>query len=792
MKRITILTVVFIILIAVSLHSQSIPTTINYQGILKDGSGVVVPNGDYNITFRLYDAATGSSALWSETKLISVTNGIVNTKLGSNTPIVLPFDAAYWLGVTIGTESELTPRVELTTVPYSYMSMSVPDGSLTSEKISAGQIVKSINTLKDDVNLVAGTNITLTPSGNNITIEAAGGTGGTVTQVNTGAGLTGGPITTTGTLSIPNDGITSAMLQNNSVTSEKISDGTITGTDIANSTISADKLSFTPGTVTSVATGSGLTGGPITTTGTISISTGGITSAMILDNTLSSADILDGTVAAADLANNSVTSAKILDGTILTADFGDNSVTSGKIVDGTITSADIGATQVVKAVNNIKDNVTLIAGTNVTITPSGQNLTISSTAGGIGGTGTTNYITKFSTANTIGNSSIYQSAAGNIGINTTNPNEPLDVNGDIELGTTQTIKLRSKIGPSGNYGLTINTDDLEYYSFDRLGTATFTGKLGIGTAPQCPLHVAGNNTTALIYSVNTAGTSGSLAAGVYGQSNTADYYGVGGLFVGGWYGVYGSVTPTGNNSYFGVYGSVSGGTSPAGARYGVYGISQGIGTGGRYGLRGAADGGGSNYGLYATATGGTTSYGLYAAASGGTINYAGYFGGNVNVTGTISKGGGSFKIDHPLDPTNKYLYHSFVESPDMMNIYNGNVITDGSGYAKVTMPDWFEALNKDFRYQLTVIGDFAQAIIAQKVQGNQFAIRTDKPNIEVSWQVTGIRKDAFAEKNRIPIEEMKKGDEVGKYIHPEVYGLPETMSIDYEKHKGPEERQLER
>ena len=66
--------------------------------------------------------------------------------------------------------------------------------------------------------------------------------------------------------------------------------------------------------------------------------------------------------------------------------------------------------------------------------------------------------------------------------------------------------------------------------------------------------------------------------------------------------------------------------------------------------------------------------------------------GNVSVTGTLSKGSGSFKIDHPLDPKNKYLYHSFVESPDMMNIYNGNITTDANGFATVEMPDWFEAL----------------------------------------------------------------------------------------------------
>ncbi|MGH9844628.1 MAG: hypothetical protein ACREEM_38400 [Blastocatellia bacterium] len=71
------------------------------------------------------------------------------------------------------------------------------------------------------------------------------------------------------------------------------------------------------------------------------------------------------------------------------------------------------------------------------------------------------------------------------------------------------------------------------------------------------------------------------------------------------------------------------------------------------------------------------------------------------MVGTLSKGGGSFKIDHPLDPENKYLYHSFVESPDMMNIYNGVVTLDETGQAEVELPDYFSALNRDFRYQFT-------------------------------------------------------------------------------------------
>jgi len=129
--------------------------------------------------------------------------------------------------------------------------------------------------------------------------------------------------------------------------------------------------------------------------------------------------------------------------------------------------------------------------------------------------------------------------------------------------------------------------------------------------------------------------------------------------------------------------------------------------------------------------------------------------GNVDVIGTLTKPGGSFRIDHPLDPANEYLYHSFVESPDMMNIYNGSVTTDKHGLATVILPDYFEALNRDFRYQLTPVGQFAQAYVAEKVAGNHFVIKTSKPGVEVSWQVTGIRHDAYANQHRIQVEEPK-------------------------------------
>jgi len=178
--------------------------------------------------------------------------------------------------------------------------------------------------------------------------------------------------------------------------------------------------------------------------------------------------------------------------------------------------------------------------------------------------------------------------------------------------------------------------------------------------------------------------------------------------------------------------------------------------------------------------------GIYASTfdpSASSAGAAGYFDGDVHVSGRLSKAGGSFKIDHPLDPANKYLYHSFVESPDMMNIYNGVVVLDGSGEAVVELPEWFEVLNKDFRYQLTAIGAPGPNLyIAAKVANNRFRIAGGQPGMEVSWQVTGIRQDAWANAHRIPVEVEKSERERGYFIHPELYGGPEEKGIPLARH----------
>jgi hypothetical protein len=268
--------------------------------------------------------------------------------------------------------------------------------------------------------------------------------------------------------------------------------------------------------------------------------------------------------------------------------------------------------------------------------------------------------------------------------------------------------------------------------------------------------------------------SNTTSAGVYGYAGSAS----GGIGVSGnssnGIGVYG----TASTSYgLGVYGTVASTNATA-----VYGVASGSGGNGVYGYASSTSGG----------------YGIYGAALSTTSGYAGYFAGRTTVTGslsvsgTLSKGGGSFKIDDPIDPENKYLYHSFVESPDMMNIYNGNIVTDAQGYASIRLPKYFEALNKDFRYQLTVIGTFAQAIVKEKIKGNVFVIQTNQPNVEVSWQVTGVRQDAFANAHRIPEEIEKEPEFKGLYLHPKELNKPESMGIDYkmqqEHHTPPDVR----
>ncbi|MCD4819636.1 MAG: hypothetical protein K8S23_13185 [Candidatus Cloacimonetes bacterium] len=195
----------------------------------------------------------------------------------------------------------------------------------------------------------------------------------------------------------------------------------------------------------------------------------------------------------------------------------------------------------------------------------------------------------------------------------------------------------------------------------------------------------------------------------------------------------------------------------------------------------------SGHGGYFKAGNGNNDDALYATTSGS--GRAGYFNGDVHVNGNLSKSSGTFLIDHPYDPANKYLAHSLVESPDMMNVYNGNIILDNKGEAIVELPYYFENINMEFRYQLTPIGASAPDLyIAEEISNNEFKIAGGKSGIKVSWQITGIRNDLYAKKHRVQVERDKPDYEKGKYLNPELFGLGEEKGINYKPINEPKKK----
>lgn len=171
-----------------------------------------------------------------------------------------------------------------------------------------------------------------------------------------------------------------------------------------------------------------------------------------------------------------------------------------------------------------------------------------------------------------------------------------------------------------------------------------------------------------------------------------------------------------------------------------------------------------------------------SAALLGTSLFAGEFQGHVWITGILLKALDLFLIDHPLDPANKVLRHACIESPDMKNLYDGVAVLDGRGEAVVELPAWFGALNRDFRYQLTCLGGFAPVYVSQGIEDNRFRIAGGHPGGQVSWQVTGIRQDAWAKANPLIVEEEKPRQERGFFLHPEVHGQPEEKSVFRARH----------
>ncbi len=256
---------------------------------------------------------------------------------------------------------------------------------------------------------------------------------------------------------------------------------------------------------------------------------------------------------------------------------------------------------------------------------------------------------------------------------------------------------------------------------------------------------------------NTSGSTGA-GNGVQGQASTPLGIGVYGTSTSG-YGVRGY-----SSSYPGVSGlsATSDGASFQGGRLGVYASTSSVNNHGGVFISSSSTG--SGVGVLGQGQSYSTGWGVYSV-------------GRFAATGTKA-----FQIDDPKDPAHGLLNHYCAEGPDPLNVYSGIVTTDRKGYATISLPDYFEDINRDPRYHLTVVDEsdtnsFALAKVVRGVQGNQFRIRTSLPTVKVSWRVDGIRNDAFVRAYGAPVRQEKVGVHEGKYLHPELYGKDETLQM---------------
>ncbi len=335
-----------------------------------------------------------------------------------------------------------------------------------------------------------------------------------------------------------------------------------------------------------------------------------------------------------------------------------------------------------------------------------------------------------------------------------------------------------------------------FFAAKNIGTGTIvTGVSANSTGSNNFSTTYGVNAIAINNSNTTANkTIGVRGESVSGNSTTSNYlYAVtnpGGYFTGDdGQGLYATTTDGYILNTFGKVSQAVTGYSNLTSAYmnaGVVGYAEGTGNFkvGVYGYLNGTAGTSVSSAVYGQDNINTSS--TYAGYFIGKVsmNSSLYVGGTAQVSGTLFASGGlttsgtkNFTIDHPLDPENKILRHASIESNEVLNQYSGNIITDASGLATVILPNYFETLNKDFRYQLTAIGSFSPVIIKKKISNNQFIIQSKQPKVEVSWQITGVRNDRNMQYKPFVAESEKEESEKGKYLSPEAYGIAQKKEV---------------
>jgi hypothetical protein len=367
--------------------------------------------------------------------------------------------------------------------------------------------------------------------------------------------------------------------------------------------------------------------------------------------------------------------------------------------------------------------------------------------------------------------------------------------GAVEItapGTSATSRTGIKVNANGTTVVGIDVD---------------LNGTGVGIRSR---NLSASNTTPAIQAETNSSTSGNAA--ISGQSTGAAYAlagqlentgtafsavhgnnlrtnGGSGVDGRGFTGVSGQTQAVGGSGMYGIHNNPNNGiniangtVNPGITSLGFYGnLGQTIYRAGYgvYGLNTDADGPLTNNSV---GVGGFGFYGMYGETNDPAEGFGIVSGNDLGVAGSIyANGAKNFRIDHPQDPANKYLQHAAMESPEVLNVYRGNVVADANGYAVVQLPAYFASINKDFSYILTPVGGAAPELhVATEVENNTFTIAGAKPGMKISWQVTAERNDIYMQMNPYQAEQDKSDRAKGKYLYPAGYGQPKESGIYYQ------------